>query len=396
MTQTFENLQNLENFIKFSTTTTERNTLLELYNTMKISLIKEVHKYSIKYLEKCDRWNTYVKTETGRKELKAKTEAELYEKLWEWYGFTGTTLHDLFYEWFEYKRSLTSSENTLDRYRQYFQKYLSSSPLLHETVQKIELTELEKECNRLVTAFSMSYKTWQNLKTVLGGMYSYAKKKRYITADLMKDVSITVRFRQVTKKDSRTEVYSDPEYEAQKAYMYAKLSETADPVFAAVIFQDFTGLRIGELVALRWSDISETSVHVHSEEVYDRRTGKRTYHIEDHTKTYSSRYVALPPQAVDLLSGLDHSTEWVFSRKATGRVTSRQVTYQLERYAELNGLTVKRSHKTRKTYASRLFSHGVEPETVRKQLGHADLRTTFSYVFETKEDRSLAKIAAAV
>lgn len=54
--------------------------LLELKNNMKISLIKEVHKYSIKHLEKCDRWNTYVKTATGRKEIKAKTEQECFMK----------------------------------------------------------------------------------------------------------------------------------------------------------------------------------------------------------------------------------------------------------------------------------------------------------------------------
>ena len=76
-----EKLQNIENLIRLSTDETERTMLLELKNNMKISLIKEVHKYSIKHLEKCDRWNTYVKTATGRKEIKAKTEQELYEKL---------------------------------------------------------------------------------------------------------------------------------------------------------------------------------------------------------------------------------------------------------------------------------------------------------------------------
>lgn len=91
-----EKLQNIENLIRLSTDETERTMLLELKNNMKISLIKEVHKYSIKHLEKCDRWNTYVKTATGRKEIKAKTEQELYEKLWEWYGFTRITLYSLF------------------------------------------------------------------------------------------------------------------------------------------------------------------------------------------------------------------------------------------------------------------------------------------------------------
>ena len=47
-----EKLQNIENLIRLSTDETERTMLLELKNNMKISLIKEVHKYSIKHLEK--------------------------------------------------------------------------------------------------------------------------------------------------------------------------------------------------------------------------------------------------------------------------------------------------------------------------------------------------------
>ena len=73
------------------------------------------------------------------------------------------------------------STHFLDRYKQYFYKYLESSPLIHKTIQKITDLELEKECNRLVTSFSLSYKAWQNLKTILGGMYAYAVRKHYIT-----------------------------------------------------------------------------------------------------------------------------------------------------------------------------------------------------------------------
>lgn len=351
--------------------------LLELKNNMKISLIKEVHKYSIKHLEKCDRWNTYVKTATGRKEIKAKTEQELYEKLWEWYGFTGITLYSLFFEWFSYKRDLTSSENTMDRYKQYFYKYLESSPLIHKTIQKITDLELEKECNRLVTSFSLSYKAWQNLKTILGGMYAYAVRKHYITADLMKDVEIKVRYRQVCKKDASTEVYSDSEFRTQRRYLYYRFWAKRDPVFAAILFQSCTGLRIGELAALRWSDIRGNKLHVHSEEVYERQHGdlKRMYHIVPHTKTYADREIYLSKEARAVLGYLDDSTEFVFSRPSTGRVTSRQITYQLEHYAEKYGFTVKRSHKLRKTFATRLAAQKVELETIRKILGHQDLKT---------------------
>lgn len=113
----------------------------------------------------------------------------------------------------------------MDRYKQYFYKYLESSPLIHKTIQKITDLELEKECNRLVTSFSLSYKAWQNLKTILGGMYAYAVRKHYITADLMKDVEIKVRYRQVCKKDASTEVYSDSEFRTQRRYLYYRFGK---------------------------------------------------------------------------------------------------------------------------------------------------------------------------
>lgn len=399
MTENLTKLQNLENLIRFSTDETERKTLLELKRTMKIPLIKEVHHYKISYLENCKRWNTYVKKPTGgRKEIKAQTEREIYEKLWKYYGFESITVYTLFWKWFEYAKDFTSSSNTLDRHRQYFQKYLSESDLLHKNVDEFDSSELSAECNRLVTAFDMSYKTWQNFKGVLGGMFEYACKKHYTATNYMTEVKIKVKFRQVTKKESATEVYNTDEYKDQKRYMYGKFWETHDPVFAQILFQDFTGLRIGELTALRWSDLTEKGLHVTCEEVYDRFGGcdKRRYRVVHHTKTYTDRYVTLPDQATDLLKHLDSSTEFIFSRKETGRITSRQVTYQLEKYAKVEDLQVKRSHKTRKTYASNLAAGGIQLDKIRTQLGHASLRTTLSYIYDTSVDDSAAAINACV
>lgn len=399
MTEKITKLQNLENLIRSTTNKTEKNMLLELKSTMKISLIKEIHPYKISYLENCKRWNTYVKRpEGGRREIKAPTERELYEKLWKHYGFESITVYTLFWKWFEYVKPFTSSSNTLDRHRQYFQKYLSKSELLHQNVDQFDASELSAECNRLVTAFGMSYKTWQNLKGVLSGMFEYAFKKHFTATNYMTSVQIKVKFRQVTKKEPSTEVYNVTEYKDQKRYMYNKFWETHDPVFAQILFQDFTGLRIGELTSLRWSDITEKGLHVTCEEVYDRFGGcdKRRYRVVPHTKTYTDRYVTLPEQATDLLKHLDHSTEFIFSRETTGRITSRQVTYQLEKYAEVKGLQVKRSHKTRKTYASNLAAGGIQLDKIRTQLGHASLKTTLNYIYDTSVDDSAAAINACV
>ncbi len=88
--------------------------------------------------------------------------------------------------------------------------------------------------------------------------------------------------------------------------LYYRFWEKRDPVFAAILFQSCTGLRIGELAALRWSDIRGNKLHVHSEEVYERQHGdlKRMYHIVPHTKTYADREIYLSKEARAVLGYL--------------------------------------------------------------------------------------------
>lgn len=53
------------------------------------------------------------------------------------------------------------------------------------------------------------------------------------------------------------------------------------------------------------------------------------------------------------------------------------------KYCRRNGITPKSSHKARKTYISTLLAEGVNINTVRQMVGHADERTTYnSYCFD--------------
>ena len=63
------------------------------------------------------------------------------------------------------------------------------------------------------------------------------------------------------------------------------------------------------------------------------------------------------------------------------RITSRQINYVLEKYAERNGVRTKSSHKMRKTYASKLNANGVPLDCIREQLGHSNLQTTLGYIY---------------
>ncbi len=73
-------------------------------------------------------------------------------------------------------------------------------------------------------------------------------------------------------------------------------------------------------------------------------------------------------------------------------MTSRQVNYVLEKYAQRRGVQTKSSHKMRKTYASMCNANGVPVDFIREQLGHASLATTYGYIYNPLTEAESYKI----
>ena len=65
----------------------------------------------------------------------------------------------------------------------------------------------------------------------------------------MRDVKITVKFRQVNKKTGKTETFLTDELDALIRYLNAEFARTHDMAILAVRFNFFVGCRVGELVA---------------------------------------------------------------------------------------------------------------------------------------------------
>lgn len=93
-------------------------------------------------------------------------------------------------------------------------------------------------CNRIVKDFKLSRKEWTNLKTILLGMFTHAFKKKYLTENLMKHVTITVKSRQIQKKTGQTETYNTDELQQLLQYLDGMYAENGDVVFMAVLLPD--------------------------------------------------------------------------------------------------------------------------------------------------------------
>lgn len=358
--------------------------VLELIMANKREKIKQVHEYAITPPNKGNRyWFTYYKRENEKRKLiRGHSEEELLDKLVKLYdsdqNLDNRTFYQLYLEWLEYKTPLANSSNTIKRHRQHYTKYFEHSKLHDMKLSAIDTLILEGECNKIVKDYNLSRKEWINAKTILNGMFDYAKRKKYIAENPLTDMKISVRYRQVVKKTGSTQTYNTEELKALNDYLDKMYQETEDASFIAVRLNFFLGLRVGELVALKPEDILENQIHVVREEIRDQESNQ--CYVVEHTKTNDDRFVVLIPKAKAFLEKLDRSGTYLFERDGE-RLTARQISYVLEKYAQRQGVETKSSHKIRKTYASRLNANGVPLDAIREQLGHADLATTLSYIY---------------
>ena len=139
-----QQFKHIENLINSDIDADTRNLLqVQLYMSKK-QIINEIHKNKISICTD-GRFRTYVGTGKARKELRAATEKELFEKLWEYYHLGGVTFDELFSEWLIYRKSTVDSVNTALRDEQRFKKYFSDSKLLNTNIGEINKAVLQDE-----------------------------------------------------------------------------------------------------------------------------------------------------------------------------------------------------------------------------------------------------------
>lgn len=143
-----------------------------------------------------------------------------------------------------------------------------------------------------------------------------------------------------------------------------------------------TGMRLGELVALRWADVDfeRGSLHV----------GRSWSHGHETTpKSGRSRTLPLSPELSAALSALRAKPRGllVFCGEDGGRLDRNKVKHPFWRNVKEAGVRLIRLHDLRHSFASQLVSAGVNLRVVQDLLGHADIKMTMRYAHLAPEER---------
>lgn len=177
----------------------------------------------------------------------------------------------------------------------------------------------------------------------------------------------------------------------------------------ALVFLVHTGLRCGEFLALKWSDIDFESrivtVNKNLSMVYDRdKDGVRIKHKKARikcTKTASgNRIVPLNTKAIAALNSLKAvyremdivSDSVAVTRKGT-TLSSDQLRRVLRRVLAYAGIDKPFTlHRLRHTFATQALNAGIPITVVSKWLGHANISVTYNTYIHVLESAEAAAV----
>lgn len=197
-------------------------------------------------------------------------------------------------------------------------------------------------------------------------------------------------------------ISSDDRERFARAVLIDKVYSEKRSASLVLLLNFYLGLRIGELAALRWSDVnwSDRYIHVHSTEVKSfardddgNRVGVMSYHSQDKTKTvHSVRRLPLVNESVFILSELKawHDMQGYDSEflayDGGNQILTRSLEWTLRRLCILCEIPMFNSHRIRKTFATELHRNGVPTKVISDLMGHAEMRTTEQNYIITSPD----------
>ena len=328
-------------------------------------------------------WYVYLSDEKKGRILKKRATKEGIEDVICDYQLTlieNPTLEEIFNEWNDRRRDLKKiTKSSHSRMRQTFKRHFQDFGKKRiRNVSELEIIEFLEE---QIPKYHLTSRSFGSLKTIMRGILKRAKRQGYIywsPESMFADLDVSDKQFFKSYKEDDEQVFDEEEMNRVIEYLKAN----CDIKNAGILLLFISGMRIGELVALKHEDLDpeENTVKIRRTEIrYCNDNDITVYEVQNYPKTKSGlREIVIPSSYQWLIRNLYYSSnnnEYVFMENG-----ERLMTYHLRRreYAICRKLKIRKKspHKIRATYDSILLDSNVDNRTIKDQMGHAEIRTS--------------------
>lgn len=304
-------------------------------------------------------------------------------------GFQDPTFEELAQLWLEnYKTTVKPS--TFENVRSKVEK------MAEEHFKELKLKKITVAyCQRVVIELSKSYVLYNHYLSVINRIFKYA---------VLMDILDSNPFDKVIKPKSKQTQRKGNFLTKEELKEFLKLAQTAtlSYFFPLVHLMSYTGLRQGEAIALKWSDIDFENKKITVDKTAARIEGKQS--LQTPKTKNSKRVISIDPTTLSILKNwkkdqikiyfkngkhFEGDENFIFTNQRGEWVHIHNFIRYFKRFIADHKLKTITPHGLRHTHASLLFSAGVEPKNISDRLGHSTVQITLDlYTHITEEQRT--------
>lgn len=296
----------------------------------------------------------------------------------------------------EYKRNEVK-ETTYWSYMELYEKHIKKSDIGLSELQSLTSQQLQKFYNDKKEQ-DYNPKTIKHMYVLINSALDKAMQIKLLNENVNRQTVIP-------KKEEYTAKVLSAE-EVKKILVNAK----EDKLYPIIALEIYTGLRKGEIMALKWENISFDQEELHVEgnlcrvvkEINEDGSKCYEYKIMEPKTAKSKRVVPLLPGAIEALkmqqamqaqdremySEIYNDQGLVFARCDGTFLSQRAFMDKYHAFLKRYGVSDVRFHDLRHTFATLLLEAGEEPKAIQELLGHSTYSTTMDiYAHVTKKGK---------
>lgn len=244
-------------------------------------------------------------------------------------------------------------------------------------VLDLKASDIQDYVNKLVDdQYALS--TIKKQYHLIGAFVEYANLTDLITKPIHKGVRLPSE--SVVKKSKKDVVfYNADEQKELKRVLYRNDS----PAYNVVLVMLETGIRVGEALALCWTDIDWRRRAVRISKTVVRIADQKRSYVQQSAKSYTSnRTIPLSKDAFELLKSMrdtdDVQSDFIFHDENGKRLSYEALRWWTTKACNEAGVAYYGQHVFRHTFASNCYQRGCDVKKLSKLLGHSDVTITYN------------------
>lgn len=289
---------------------------------------------------------------------------------------------------------------------EYWEKYILPHDIANIPLGQLGRAKLKAWSCEVVKKYGMKKKYFSNVKRTLNSLLDYAVDEEIIEINKLRSITLNPHlFTPAAFKEENEDVFTEEEQELvmKEAETDSRDHNSAIPLGICILF--LTGLRVGELCALRNCDINGKYLYVRRMLVENQRENadgslKRSgYQIVDHAKssagmwkiylTTKARKYFAEIKALNKKNGYPCASKDLVFQREQGMCNQRVFDCRLKKYCNPNHLNLpfaKSCHDVRRSYITNLFDMGLNIDSIRRKAGHENIEMTMKYCKNRKSE----------